>query len=77
MTNYPGKGKVAVLRTSPATVLDEIERLMKLAEFETVLSKDVRTGLKINISWQTWWVCITIRWSSTLRMASATTSTVS
>lgn len=63
MTNYPGKGKVAVLRTSPATVLDEIERLMKLAEFETVLSKDVRTGLKINISWQTWYpACSSAPW---------------
>ena len=63
MTNYPGKGKVAVLKTSPATVLDDIERLMKLAEFETVLSKDVRTGLKINISWQTWYpACSSTPW---------------
>ena len=63
MTNYPGKGKVAVLKTSPATVLDDIERLMKLAEFETVLSKEVRTGLKINISWQTWYpACSSAPW---------------
>jgi uncharacterized protein (DUF362 family) len=63
MTNYPGKGKVAVLKTSPATVLDDIERLMKLAEFETVLSKDVQTGLKINISWQTWYpACSSTPW---------------
>ena len=63
MTDYPGKGKVAVLKTSPTTVLDDIERLMKLAEFETVLSKDVRTGLKINISWQTWYpACSSTPW---------------
>ena len=63
MTNYPGKGKVAVLKTSPTTVLDDIERLMKLAEFETALSKDVRTGLKINISWQTWYpACSSTPW---------------
>jgi uncharacterized protein (DUF362 family) len=44
-------------------VLDDIERLMKLAEFETVLSKDVRTGLKINISWQTWYpACSSTPW---------------
>ncbi len=63
MTEYPGKGKVAVLKTSPDTVLDDIERLMKLAEFETVLSKDVKTGLKINISWQTWYpACSSTPW---------------
>jgi uncharacterized protein (DUF362 family) len=63
MNQYPGKGKVAVLKTSPATVLDDIERLMKLAEFETALSKDVKTGLKINISWQTWYpACSSTPW---------------
>jgi len=63
MTNYSGKGKVAVLKTSPATVLDDIERLMKLAEFETAIAKDVRTGLKINISWQTWYpACSSTPW---------------
>ena len=63
MTDYPGKGKVAVLKTSPDTVLDDIERLMKLAEFETFLSKEVRTGLKINISWQTWYpACSSTPW---------------
>jgi uncharacterized protein (DUF362 family) len=63
MSDYPGKGKVAVLKTSPATVLDDIEQLMKLARFESVLSKDVRTGLKINISWQTWYpACSSTPW---------------
>lgn len=63
MSHYPGKGKVAVLKTTPATVLEDYDRLMKLADFENVLSKDVRTGLKINISWQTWYpACSTAPW---------------
>ena len=63
MANFPGKGKVAVLKTSPETVLDDIEKLMKLAEFESSLPKDVRTGLKINISWQTWYpACSSAPW---------------
>ena len=33
-TNFPGRGVVAVLKTTPATVLDDIARLMKLAGFE-------------------------------------------
>lgn len=61
--NYPGKGKVAVLKTSPETVLDDIEKLMKLAEVETALPKGIQTGLKINISWQTWYpACSTAPW---------------
>lgn len=63
MSDYPGKGKVAVLKTAPATVLNDIERLMKLAGFEAALPKDVRTGLKINISWQTWYpACSSTPW---------------
>ena len=63
MTEYPGKGKVAVLKTSPETVLDDIERLMKLAGFESALQQDVKTGLKINISWQTWYpACSSTPW---------------
>jgi uncharacterized protein (DUF362 family) len=63
MTDFTGKGKVAVLRTSPATVLDDIEHLMKLAGFEQSLPKSVATGLKINISWQTWYpACSSTPW---------------
>jgi uncharacterized protein (DUF362 family) len=63
MADFPGKGKVAVLKTSPETVLDDIEKLMKLAEFESVLRKDIKTGLKINISWQTWYpACSSTPW---------------
>lgn len=63
MSHFPGKGKVAVLKTSPDTVLDDIEKLMKLADFESALPKSKRTGLKINISWQTWYpACSTTPW---------------
>lgn len=63
MTDFPGKGRVAVLKTSPATILDDIERLMRLAEFETALPKGTPTGLKINISWQTWYpACSSTPW---------------
>jgi len=63
MSNFPGKGKVAVLKTTPATVLDDIERLMKLAGVESSLPKGIQTGLKINISWQTWYpACSSTPW---------------
>lgn len=45
------KSKVAVLRTSPETVLDDIERLMKLAGVQEALRQDCTTILKDNISW--------------------------
>ena len=63
MSDFPGKGKVAVLKTSPATILDDIEKLMKLADFNAALPKEQRTGLKINISWQTWYpACSSTPW---------------
>jgi uncharacterized protein (DUF362 family) len=63
MTDFAGKGKVAVLKTTPETVLDDIERVMKLAGFESALPKSARTGMKINISWQTWYpACSSAPW---------------
>ncbi len=63
MTDFPGKGKVAVLKTTPQTVLDDYEKLMELAGFEAALPPGVKTGLKINISWQTWYpACSTAPW---------------
>jgi uncharacterized protein (DUF362 family) len=58
-----GLGKVAVLKTSPSTVLEDIAQLMKLADFESALPHGPTTGLKINISWQTWYpACSTTPW---------------
>jgi uncharacterized protein (DUF362 family) len=63
MKDFPGKGKVAVLKTHPDSVLDDIEQLMLLAGIEQSLAKDVTTGIKINISWQTWYpACSSTPW---------------
>ncbi len=62
-SDFPGKGKVAVLKTQPETVLEDYRRLMELAEFEAALPKQYETLLKINISWQTWYpACSTAPW---------------
>ncbi|MEI7435311.1 MAG: DUF362 domain-containing protein [bacterium] len=45
------KSKVALIRTSPATVLEDYHRLMNLAGYQQVLDKQRDTALKINISW--------------------------
>jgi len=63
MSSYPGKGVVALIKTTPSTVLDDIQRLMDLAGFEAALPRQYRTGLKINISWQTWYpACSSTPW---------------
>ena len=45
------KAKVAILRTSPATVLRDYHTLMNLAGYQDVIAKDADTALKVNISW--------------------------
>ncbi|MEK9163642.1 MAG: DUF362 domain-containing protein [Chloroflexota bacterium] len=63
MSNFPGKGKVAVIKTHPATVLQDYARVMELAGFRQALPKDNTTALKINISWQTWYpACSSAPW---------------
>jgi uncharacterized protein (DUF362 family) len=63
MVDFPGKGKVALIRTHPDTVLDDVARVMRLAGFEEALPVTNRTGLKINISWQTWYpACSSTPW---------------
>ncbi len=60
---FPGKGRVALLRTQPETVLEDYKRLLKLADYEAALPKDKETLLKINISWQQWYpACSTAPW---------------
>ena len=48
---YVGKPKVAVLRTSPQTILEDYKKLMHLADYESFISKDFDTLLKLNLSW--------------------------
>lgn len=45
------KSKVAILKTSPATVLEDYHRVMNLAGYQDTVDKSVDTALKINISW--------------------------
>jgi uncharacterized protein (DUF362 family) len=63
MADFSGKGTVAVVKTRPETILEDIEKVMQLAGFEAALPKGVTTGLKINISWQTWYpACSSTPW---------------
>jgi len=63
MSTFPGKGKVAVVKTSPATVLDDYARVMELAGVRDALPHGPTTALKINISWQTWYpACSSAPW---------------
>lgn len=56
-------GKVAVVKTTPETILEDIEKVMNLAGMSEALPKGETTGLKINISWQTWYpACSTEPW---------------
>ncbi len=43
--------KVAIVRTSPETVLEDYHRVMNLAGYQDVLDKNADTALKVNISW--------------------------
>jgi uncharacterized protein (DUF362 family) len=53
--DFPGKGKVAVLRTRPETVVEDVGRLMEMAGYRQALPQDRETILKVNVSWQTWY----------------------
>lgn len=55
--------KVAVVRTRPETVWDDVGRAMRLAAYDRHLPRDVVTGLKINITWQIYYPgCSTTPW---------------
>ena len=45
------RSTVAILKTSPATVLRDYHDLMNLAGYQQVLPKNIDTALKVNISW--------------------------
>jgi uncharacterized protein (DUF362 family) len=45
------RSKVAILRTTPATILADYHELMNLAGYQDVIARDADTALKINISW--------------------------
>jgi len=43
--DFPGKGKVAVLKTRPETVLEDYARLLDLAGYQAALPRDRETIL--------------------------------
>ncbi len=62
-TQPPSTSVVAVVATSPGTVLHDIERAMVMAGVADVLDPQTATLLKINISWQHWYPgCSTSPW---------------
>ena len=62
-TATPTSPKVAVVYTTPETVLDDIARAMRLADYNQTLSLDAASLLKINISWQHYYpACSTTPW---------------
>lgn len=55
--------KVAVVRTSPDSVLDDIAAAMRMAGYERALPQGVPTLLKVNTSWQHYYpACSTSPW---------------
>jgi uncharacterized protein (DUF362 family) len=55
--------RVAVLKTTPASVVSDYGRLMRLADYQSFLPKENETALKINISWQHFYpACSTTPW---------------
>lgn len=58
-----GSSKVAILRTSPETVLADHHKLMNLAGYQDVIDHQADTALKINISWHYYYpACSTVPW---------------
>ncbi len=58
-----GRSVVSVVATRPETVLEDVGKAMSLAGVERVLSPELATLLKINISWQHWYPgCSTTPW---------------
>jgi uncharacterized protein (DUF362 family) len=45
------QSRVAILRTTPATVLADYHELLNLADYRQVVAPDAETALKVNISW--------------------------
>jgi uncharacterized protein (DUF362 family) len=63
MNEKPQRAPVAVLKTSPESVLEDYARLLRLARYQSYLPKDKDTALKINISWAKFYPgCSTTPW---------------
>ncbi len=57
------RSRVAVLKTHPATVIDDYRRLLHLAGYQRFLPPGPEIALKINISWHFFYpACSTTPW---------------
>ncbi len=55
--------RVVLMRTSPDTVLPDIARVMRDADYDATLDRAAPTALKINVSWHHWYpACSTTPW---------------
>lgn len=55
--------RVAVMKTSPETVIDDYNNLMNLAEYKRSIPKENKTILKLNLSWTLFYpACSTPPW---------------
>ena len=45
------RAKVAVLKTKPESVVEDVQRVMKMADYQDHLDPDAKTIIKDNISW--------------------------
>jgi uncharacterized protein (DUF362 family) len=62
-TSKKSKPIVSVLKTSPDKVISDYSKLMNLADYKKVISKDVNTILKLNLSWSLYYpACSTEPW---------------
>jgi uncharacterized protein (DUF362 family) len=57
------RSRVAVVKTNPRNVLEDIRRLMNLAKVQSHLKKNIPTILKVNITWHFYFpACSTTPW---------------
>ena len=68
-TNFDSTGNidaapiVAVIKTDPKTIISDVGSAMRLAEYNSYLSPEIATLLKVNISWQHFYPsCSTSPW---------------
>ena len=55
--------RVALIQTTPDSVLDDVGHAMNAAGYESALDRSAETALKINISWHHWYpACSTTPW---------------
>lgn len=55
--------KVAIIRTHPETVIEDYAKILELIDYQSFISKDLDTIIKINLSWSLFYpACSTPPW---------------